>query len=255
MIEADQLTVNRLARVVLREVSLRIGHGEVVSIIGPNGAGKSTLMAALVGLLPAVSGRVRLDGQLITDLPRKQIARRLAYVPQNHEGYEGFTVRDILESARYAHLEPLASLGEQDRDAIDRAARSCRITGLFDRTIDTLSGGERQKVWLSAALAQDCPSLLLDEPTTALDPAHQAELIRIMRDYHDRGNTLVVICHDLNLPISLGGRVIALRDQQIAFNGPVEALIDPARLRELFETDFVLHRSEDESRVSIQLRV
>ncbi|MEP0843637.1 MAG: ABC transporter ATP-binding protein, partial [Phycisphaerae bacterium] len=185
-IEAEHLIVHRLGRPVLCDVSLRVGAGEVVSVIGPNGAGKSTLMAALIGLLPHQRGTVRLGGTPIERLSRRQIARLVAYVPQLHDGYLGFTVREVIEGGRYAHLEPLDPLSEGDTAIMASAAEATGVVGLLDRAVDTLSGGERQKVWLAAALAQDTPVLFLDEPTNALDPAYQAELIRVMGAFRAR---------------------------------------------------------------------
>jgi len=255
-IEADRLTVLRLGRPVLRSVSLRVGDGEVVSVIGPNGAGKSTLMAALLGLLPPAEGAVRLDTAPIARLPRRQIARRIAYVPQVHDGYLGFTAREIIEAGRYAHLEPLDPLSAEDRENVASAAAAAGVEALMDRTVDTLSGGERQKVWIAAALAQATPVLFLDEPTNALDPAHQVELIRIMRSFiANRGHTLLVISHDLNLPLALGGRVLALHDGTVAFDEPVQALLDTNRLEALFGTRFVLHREPAGDGASIHLLV
>jgi len=254
-LEVEGLTVQRLRRLVLRDVSLRIEKGQCVSIIGPNGAGKSTLMAAMLGLLPAAGGTVTLDGTPIGRLPRREIARRIAYVPQIHDGYLGFCVRDVIESARYAHVEPLDPLTEADRQAIVAAVSATGVGPLLERTVDTLSGGERQKVWIAAALAQQSPMLFLDEPTNALDPAHQVELIRIMRRFAADGNTLMVICHDLNLALALGGRVVALREGAIFFDEPVTVLHKTDRLAELFGTSFVLHHDGDGTAVSIHLQI
>ncbi len=254
-IEADQLCIRRLDKFVLQDISLRIEAGECVSIIGPNGAGKSTLMAALLGLLPKESGGIFLDGERINRLSRRRIARLVGYVPQIHEGYQGFQVKNIVESGRYAYLDPLDSLGEEDHQAVAEAVRASRIEHLLHRRLDTLSGGERQKVWIAAALAQQTPYLFLDEPTNALDPAHQAELIRIMQDYSAAGKTLLVICHDLNLPLILGGRVIALRDGAVTFDGPTTNLTDLDLLKTLFGTEFDLYQQGDGDRISVQLRV
>lgn len=253
-IEATHLTVRRLEREVLAGVSLRIADGEIVSVIGPNGAGKSTLMSALLGLLPAAGGTVLLDGVPVERVPRRQIARRIAFVPQMHDGYLGFTVREVVEGGRYPHLKPLDPLGEADRAAVSAAAAAAGVEPLMERTIDTLSGGERQKAWLAAALAQAAPAMFLDEPTNALDPAHQADLIRIMRRYAAQGHTLMIIAHDLNLPLALGGRVVALKGGRVAFDEPVQALLDTRRLAALYDTEFVLHRDLEGAGVSIHVR-
>jgi iron complex transport system ATP-binding protein len=255
VLDAEHISVERLGRTVLSDVSLRIAAGDCVSVVGPNGAGKSTLMAALLGLVPVRSGRVRLDGEPIGRLARRAIARRVAYVPQIHDGYLGFSVRDVVASGRYPHLEALAPPGEADRAAVERAVDLCRIGDLLDRHLDTLSGGERQKVWIAAALAQETPALFLDEPTSALDPAHQAELIHIMHRFAGEGGTLLVICHDLNLALALGGRVIGLNQGKLAFDAPVEVLLEPERLHALFGTSFELHRAVVGDGRSIQLRL
>ncbi len=244
-IEAEGVTVRRMGRVVLDAISLRIADGERVSVIGPNGAGKSTLMAALAGLLPLAAGTVRLDDRPMSRLRRREIARRIAYVPQSHDGYLGFRVREVIETGRYAHVEPLTPLGPQDHQAVAEAVATCGLGDLLDRPVDTLSGGERQKVWLAAALAQRSTMLLLDEPTSALDPAHQVELIRIINAFAAGGGTLVVICHDLNLPLALGGRVIALQAGRLNFDEPVAALEDTERLGRLFNTRFELHHGTE----------
>jgi len=255
MIEADRLVVERLGRVVLREVSVRIGDGECVSVIGPNGAGKSTLMASLAGLLPIAGGAVRVNGTAIHQLKRREIARQLAYVPQIHDGYMGFRVREVVEAGRYAYLEPLAALSRQDREAVDEAVSVCRIEDLLDRRVVTLSGGERQKVWIAAALAQQTKTLFLDEPTNALDPAHQVDLIRIMRDFAGAGRTLLVICHDLNLALALGGRVVALREGGMFFDESADVLQDTDRLAALYGTTFEIHRGRDGKSLSIQFQI
>ena len=247
--------VERLGRAVLREVSVRIEASECVSVIGPNGAGKSTLMASLAGLLPIASGSVRLNGADIHRLKRREIARQLAYVPQMHDGYMGFGVREVVEAGRYAHLEPLAALSRQDREAVDEAVAACRIEDLRDRRVATLSGGERQKVWIAAALAQQANILFLDEPTNALDPAHQVDLIRIMRDFAGAGRTLLVICHDLNLALALGGRVVALREGRVFFDESADVLQDTDRLAELFGTSFEIHCGRDATSLSIQFQI
>jgi iron complex transport system ATP-binding protein len=253
-IAASHLSVVRLGKTVLQDVSLKIDSGECVSIIGPNGAGKSTLMASLLGLLPLAAGNVELDDAPIRSLSHRHIAQRVAYVPQMHEGYLGFRVRDVIESARYAHLNRLDPLGAEDRATINAAVEATQVGELLDRTVDTLSGGERQKVWITAALAQNSPALFLDEPTSALDPAHQADLIRIMRAARRDGRTLLVICHDLNLPLALGGRVVALQDGTVAFDEPIDVLADTDRLAQLFGTRFALHRGPDD-RFSVQLEL
>ncbi|MBN1490791.1 MAG: ABC transporter ATP-binding protein [Phycisphaerae bacterium] len=254
-IEAEGLCVRRGKRPILHDVSLVAEPGETIAVVGPNGAGKTTLLLSLLGLLPRQTGRITLDAVPIEKLSRRRIARHVAYVPQLYEGFLGFRVRDIIAAGRYAHVDPLDPLGGNDRKAIDAAIERCDVRGLLDRTAETLSGGERQKVWLAAALAQESPALFLDEPTNSLDPKHQAELIRLLRELAQAGKTLMVVCHDLNLPAMLDARVIALRDGRVAFDGAVETFLPPERLREIFDTEFVQLADAASGRTLVQLKV
>ena len=218
-IEWDNLVVQRGPREVLRGVSLTAEPGEVLAVVGPNGAGKSTLVLAGLGMLPVKGGKVRLDGHDPRRLNRREVGRRAAYVPQFYEGYTGFTVMDVVASGRYVHLPAFGAPSAQDREAVAQALVDSGLQGMEQRQVSTLSGGERQKVWLAAAMAQGSPGLLLDEPTSALDPHHQADLIRLIRRQAAEGKTVVVICHDLNLPAMLGAKVAALKDGQVVFCG------------------------------------
>ncbi len=254
-IEVRQLSVRRRGRPVLQGVSLSVDRGETVAVVGPNGAGKTTLLLGMLGLLPCDSGEVVLDGEPLPRLSRRQIARRIAYVPQFHEGFLGFRVRDIIDTGRYPHLDPMEPMAAEDRAAVEAAIDRCDVRDLLDRTADTLSGGERQKVWLAAAVAQGSPALFLDEPTNMLDPRHQAELVRLLRDLARAGKTLIVVCHDLNLPALLDARVVALQQGQVAFDGPAAGFLAPDRLRQVFETEFRWFRDEQTNRTMVQLRL
>jgi iron complex transport system ATP-binding protein len=238
---------------VLQGVSLNIDGGQTVTLVGPNGAGKTTLLLGMLGLLPTEAGGIALDGEPIGTLPRRQIARRIAYVPQIYEGFLGFRVRDIVETGRYAHLDPLDAMRAADRDAIEAAIDRCDIRSLLDRTADTLSSGERQKVWIAAAVAQESPALFLDEPTNSLDPKHQAELVRLLRDLAKAGKTLVIVSHDLNLPAMLGARVVAMKQGRIAFDGTADAFLAPDKLHEVFETEFTWLREAQTGRTVVQI--
>ncbi|MFQ6048945.1 MAG: ABC transporter ATP-binding protein [Phycisphaerae bacterium] len=252
-LQAENIAVERDGRRVLDQVCLELQAGQCLAVVGPNGAGKTTLMQALLGLLPLAAGTVRLDGQPLERLSRRQIARRIAYVPQGYEGYMGFRVRDVVETGRYAHRGALGRYEPDDQQAVERAIGACDLVGLEDRTVDSLSGGERQKVWLAAALAQESPALFLDEPTSALDPKHQVELIRLMQRQVASGKTLLVICHDLNLPTVLGCRVLAMRAGRKVFEGQIE--LDLARLREIFQADFELVAPRPGGQVRVHLQV
>ena len=253
-ITAENLTVWRGRREVVRGVSLTVDPGEAVAIVGPNGGGKTTLLQALLGLLPHASGCARLDGDDVTRLPRREIARRAAFLPQQVEGFAGFCVADVVRAARYAHRRPFEPLCATDEDAVRSAMDACAITDLSDRPMHALSGGERQKVWLAAAVAQDAPALLLDEPTTALDPRHQADLIRMLRRLRDEGKTILIVTHDLDAAVALDCRVVALRDGRKVFDAPVSSFLDEGALRDVFDCGFELLSSSDGT-PSVRVRV
>lgn len=254
-IEWNNVVVQRGPRQVLRGVNLAAQPGETLAIVGPNGAGKSTLVLAAMGLLPVASGHVALDGADPRHLSRRQIGQRIAYVPQFYEGYMGFTVFDVVASARYVHLPAFGAPGPADCQAVQQALADTHLEGMQQRTVNTLSGGERQKVWLAAAMAQGSPALLLDEPTSALDPHHQAELIGLIRRQAAAGKTVIVICHDLNLPGLLGAKVAAIKDGQIVFAGDNDAFLQPKLLEEIFSSRFVVAREERTGRPWIGLDV
>lgn len=254
-IEWNNLVVQRGAREVLRGVTLTAEPGQVLAVVGPNGAGKSTLILAALGLLPVRSGQVRLDGQDPRRLSRRQVAHLAAYVPQSYEGYMGFTVRDVVASGRYVHLAAFGAPGESDRAAVLQALADSGLSGMEERTVNTLSGGERQKVWLAAAMAQGSGALLLDEPTSALDPHHQADLICLIRRQAGEGKTVVVICHDLNLPGLLGAKVAAIRDGRVVFWGDNEEFLQPSLLEGIFSSRFVVARQEGTGRAWIGLGI
>jgi iron complex transport system ATP-binding protein len=254
-LQAEGICVERGGRRVVGELDLELAEGQCLAIVGPNGAGKTTLMQALLGLLPLESGVVRLEDRPLQRVGRRQIARQIAYLPQSYEGYLGFSVRDVVQTGRYAHRGPAGSWNETDSMAVDEAIEQCHLEHLQARRVQTLSGGERQKVWLAAALAQKSPALFLDEPTSALDPKHQVELIRLMQAQLATGKTLVLVCHDLNLPAILRCSVLALRNGRKVFEGPVDKFLDLELLKDIFETGFQLVELEPDRSRRIYLRV
>jgi iron complex transport system ATP-binding protein len=254
-IEWDNLVVQRGPRDVLRGVSLRAEPGEVLAIVGPNGAGKSTLVLAGLGLLPVKDGKVRLDGHDPRRLGRREVGRLAAYVPQFYEGYMGFTVMDVVASGRYVHLPTFGAPSPADQEAVRQALADSGLEGMEQRQVNTLSGGERQKVWLAAAMAQGSPGMLLDEPTSALDPHHQADLICLIRRQASEGKTVVVICHDLNLPAMLGAKVAALKDGQVVFWGSAGEFMQPTLLEQIFGSRFVVAREEGTGKAWVGLAV
>ncbi|MGE0480293.1 MAG: ABC transporter ATP-binding protein [Phycisphaerae bacterium] len=237
-LEARGLSVRRGARRVLHDVSLAIAAGERVSFIGPNGSGKTTLMLSLLGLLKPAAGGVWLDGRAFHRLAAAVRGRFAAYVPQFVDRLPAFRVIDVVATGRFPHVSPLRPLSLDDRRIVADVLEQCGLTALAERPIHSISGGERQKALLAAALAQDARALFLDEPTTALDPAYQVELVRLLRAWHARGRAVVLVSHDLQLPAALGGRVVALREGRAVADGLAEALLRPEQLAPIYGTKF-----------------
>ncbi len=249
-ITVTNLSVVRGRRVILEDVGFSIDSGECVAIVGPNGTGKTTLMLAMLGLLPWRRGQVCLDGQAIPRFRRRQLAQMIAYVPQSYDGFSGFTVEDMVKSGRYAHRGPVAWYTPEDHRIVEEALRVGGLTDLRNRIVQTLSAGERQKVLLAAAMTQQSPIVFLDEPTTALDPKHQQELVESFRQLHRQGKTLVLICHDLNIAVALEARVLALRSGRLVFDESIGDFLHPDYLRATFDAEFE-HLTAPDGRVCV----
>ena len=226
---------------ILRDVSFSIPKGSRVALIGPNGAGKTTLLKCLMRILRGGRGRIRVAGLDLESYRQFDLARRLAYVPQAEGRSAPYSVREVVEMARYPHLGPLAPMRTEDVSAVDRALQDTGMNGLAARFLETLSGGERQKALLAAALAQQTDILLLDEPTAFLDPAQQSDILQVLdRVRRDRSSTILSVTHDLNEALTHSERVIALREGSIVFDGPSDALAQGDALKRIYQHDFVI---------------
>jgi len=248
-LSCEHLSVRRGPRLAVQDSTLTLRAGECVSIVGPNGSGKTTLLLALLGLLPPAAGTVRLDGRRLDQLTARQRGRFAAYVPQVLDRAPAFTVYDVVAGGRYPHVAAHRPLSAADHAAVRGALELCGLTPLAERSFDTLSGGERQKTLIAAAMAQDPQVLFLDEPNTALDPGYQVELVRILRDWHRAGRGLLLVSHDLQLPAALGGRVVALRDGRIVAHGPVGSVLTPATLAHVYDARFGIATTADGSQM------
>jgi iron complex transport system ATP-binding protein len=229
------------SRGILRELSFSVAAGERVAVIGPNGAGKSTLLKCLCRILKGGRGQIQVAGRPLESYGQPDLARRLAYVPQVEGKAASFTVREMVEMARYPHLGPLAPMQNGDAAAVERALEDTGMRALAARSMNTLSGGERQKALLAAALAQQADILLLDEPTTFLDPFQQVEMLRVLgRVQRDRSSAILSVTHDLNEALGHSERVIALREGALVFDGPAARLAEGESLRWIYGHEFVV---------------
>ncbi|GAA1695516.1 ABC transporter ATP-binding protein [Microbacterium sediminicola] len=232
---AEDLTLAYGDRVIVQGLDLTIRPGAVTAIVGANGCGKSTVLRALARLLPPRGGRVLLDGSDIRARSSRDTARVLGLLPQSPVAPEGITVGDLVGRGRHPHLKLFARWGAHDYEAVAEALRATDLVELADRAVDELSGGQRQRAWIALALAQETDVLLLDEPTTFLDVAHQVEVLDLLTDLNrDRGTTIVMVLHDLNLAARYADEIIALKNGRIAAQGPPAAVVDADMVEEVF---------------------
>ena len=244
-LHADAVTAGYGARTVLHACTLSVGRAEVVAIVGPNGAGKSTLLRCLAGLVHPSSGSVRLDGVDIAALGRRDLARRIAVVPQLFDTLFPFTVREVVGLGRTARLGTFGGASREDAAAVERAIADLDLVDLASRRIDRLSGGERQRAVLAMALAQESDVLLLDEPTVHLDPAHQVAMLRLVRELAcARGLAVVAVLHDLNLAASMATRLAVLSDGRVICDAAPQIVINAALIRDVFGPGLAVGRHD-----------
>ncbi|MEV0592487.1 ABC transporter ATP-binding protein [Nonomuraea cavernae] len=229
------LTLAYDQRVVAEQLDVAIPDSSFTVIIGPNACGKSTLLRALARMLRPRKGAVHLDGSLITSLPSKEVARRLGLLPQSSIVPDGITVADLVGRGRYPHQRLMRQWSRADETAVAGAMRATDVAVLADRIVDELSGGQRQRVWLAMALAQETSILLLDEPTTFLDIAHQIEVLDLCAELHETGRTMVAVLHDLNQACRYATHLIVMREGRIVAQGDPSDIVTPELVSQVFD--------------------
>ncbi|MCP3799940.1 ABC transporter ATP-binding protein [Allokutzneria sp. A3M-2-11 16] len=241
------------ARVRLRAEGLSLGYGEnrvvegldldvidgtITAVIGPNGCGKSTLLRALGRLLAPQEGHVLLDGKRIDKTPTREVAKIVGVLPQTPVAPDGLTVGDLVARGRHPHQAWYRQWSADDEGAVSEALRMTGMLEFAERTLDQLSGGQRQRAWISMALAQGTDLLLLDEPTTYLDLAHQVDVLDLVQQLHDQaGRTVIMVLHDLNLAARYSDRLIAMRDGKIVAQGAPQDVLTEQLLSDVFDLD------------------
>ncbi|MDX8354774.1 ABC transporter ATP-binding protein [Cognatiyoonia sp. IB215182] len=238
---ASPLTANGLSvgygdTTILKNIDLDIAAGQITALVGPNGCGKSTLLKAFARILKPKSGHVTLEGQPITSYATRDVATRLAILPQGPVAPEGLTVTELVAQGRFPHQTLFRQWSPGDREAVERAMRLTDLEDFAERPVQSLSGGQRQRCWLAMVLAQDTPLLLLDEPTTFLDLKVQVDLMALLsRIVHEDGRTMVLVLHELNLAAAFADRIVMMRDGQIVAEGSGAQVIKPEELRAVFD--------------------
>lgn len=233
-LHAEGVTIGYDRRVIAEDLDVRIPDGSFTVIVGPNACGKSTLLRGLARLLKPAAGQVLLDGRSIASMPAKALAREVGLLPQTSLAPDGIVVADLVSRGRYPHQKLIRQWSAEDARAVSTALAATSTTDLSTRLVDELSGGQRQRVWVAMALAQETPILLLDEPTTFLDIAHQIELLDLFRRLHRDGRTLVAVLHDLNHAARYATHIIAMKDGHVVAEGAPRDIVTAELVEEVF---------------------
>lgn len=240
-LQGENLTLSYDDRIICKDLELSIPQGQFTVIVGPNGCGKSTLLRSLCRLLKPTQGQVTLDGKSIHRFPAKQLAKELGLLPQSSQAPEGIRVVDLVARGRYPHQKLFKQWSREDQLAVHKAMQDTGITDLSERQVDELSGGQKQRVWIAMVLAQQTPIVLLDEPTTYLDLAHQIDLLELFRTLNrEQGHTIVSVLHDLNQACRYADHLIAFADGEIVAQGKPNTLISSDLVKQVFGLDSVI---------------
>ena len=243
VIEIENFSFSFGKKRILRDVSLAVRGGEFLSIIGPNGAGKTTLIKCIDRILTGGAGVIKIDGVPIERFTQKDLAKLIGYVPQADGRDLPFTVHEFVMMGRYPHLSPFSTIKASDENVVHQALTVTGTVEFNDRLLGTLSGGERQKVFIAAALAQEAKILLLDEPTTFLDYKHQGEVQALLKHLNKgAGVTIVSVTHDINAAALTSDRIVALKHGSVVFSGPAGKLMNNEVLEAIYDKPFLFTR-------------
>ena len=224
----------------MKNISLSVNEGDYLTVIGPNGAGKTTLLKCLIRIYTGGTGDIKLAGRTLDAYSQKELAKLISYVPQSDGRSMDFKVYEFVMMGRYPYLSPFTSVSKEDKEAVNEALALTETGHLSERYINTLSGGERQNVFVAAAIAQGSRILLLDEPTTFLDPKHQSDIHKTLkRVNHEFGITVVSVTHDINNATLLSSRILVLKEGTVAFSGKPSKIMNNEILESIYDKTFL----------------
>ncbi|WEK54472.1 MAG: ABC transporter ATP-binding protein [Candidatus Cohnella colombiensis] len=237
-LRTSELTLSYGNTQIVHELNVHIPDGQITALVGANGSGKSTILKSMARILNPAQGGVYLDGKLIHRQPTKDVAKQLAILPQNPTSPDGLTVRELVSFGRYPHLKGFGNLSTEDRAIVDWALQATGMSIFTDRAVDQLSGGQRQRAWIAMALAQGTEVLLLDEPTTFLDMAHQMEVMTLLEKLNrEQHRTIVMVVHDLNHASKYAEHLVALKEGKVLYEGKPEDVMTSHMLQDVFGID------------------
>lgn len=237
----ENLTVSYGDKVILNELNLQIPKGKITALIGPNGCGKSTLLKTVARILSPKQGQILLQGESLHKQDTRQVARKLALLPQAPITPEGVTIRELVGYGRAPWGSRWGRLNDKDRAIVQHALEQVGLLELADRPATDLSGGQRQRAWIAMILAQNTDLVLLDEPTTWLDIAHQVELLKLMRELNQQGKTIVVVLHDLNQACRYCDELVVLKQGAVQRQGTPEQVLTQKLVEEVFDLCAEIH--------------
>jgi len=239
-VDINDLCVTVANKALLTDINLQFEQGDYLCILGPNGAGKSSLIKTLIGMIKPQSGAIKLNQIALSDLNQKQIAQQISYVPQAHNQNLNFNVLDFIKMGRYAYHSALSAWTVADEQAMNYAIDITQVRDFLSRQIGSLSGGERQRIMIAAALCQQSPLLLLDEPTSFLDPHHQVEVHQLICELNQQHNiSIIEVSHDLNHAAYHSQRILALKEGRVQWYGQSADFLQAETLADLYDQQFV----------------
>ncbi|MBD1224111.1 ABC transporter ATP-binding protein [Virgibacillus halodenitrificans] len=243
MLHTKDVSYEHSSTFQLKDVNLSIKQGEIVSLVGPNGSGKSTLLRLISRLIKPETGEVILDGHMIENRKSKEIAKKLAMLPQMQEHQSDLTVRELIEFGRYPHQKSYSKLSKEDEQIIQWAIEVTNLNKYEYRMLHSLSGGERQRAWIALAIAQRPKILLLDEPTTFLDIAHQLDVMELVQQLNQQfGMTVLMVLHDINQAARYSDRMVVMKNGTVHYDGIPQCVLCREMFQSVFQIDASIHK-------------